>query len=172
MARGADRGRDDEFSEYYAGRGSAMRATAYLLCGDWQLAEDVVQIAFTKLYLAWYRVQRREQLDQYMRRIITRSLVDERRRPWRRERASSLTVDDAVTGPAVEDRMVLRAVLAALPARQRATLVLRYWEDLSVEETARILGVSTGTVKSQCARGLQTLRDRLGSQLPALEYVE
>ncbi len=177
MAPGTDRrsGRDTEFTEYYAARGTAMRATAYLMCGDWHLAEDLVQTAFTKLYLAWHRVERHGQLDRYVRQIVTRSFLDDRRRPWRRERPTDRAgevagvADRPVADPAVEDRMVLAEALAGLPSRQRATLVLRFWEDLSVDETAQLLGVSPGTVKSQTAHGLERLRDRLGLQLTALE---
>ncbi len=140
-----------------------MRGAAYLMCGDWHRAEDVVQTAFVKLYLAWHRVNAEGALDQYVRQIITRSLVDEKRRPWRRERAmpSHDLPDVAGNDPPAEDRMVLVQALAQVPTRQRATLVLRFFEDLSVEETAALLGVSAGTVKSQTSRGLDVLRAAL-----------
>lgn len=161
--------RDQEFGDYYVSRGPAMRATAYLLCGDWHLAEDLCQNAFTKLYLAWTRVARRDALDPYMRRIILRTYLDDRRRPWRRERPSETAGADlpAPSGHD-DDRLVLLAALGRIPPRQRATLVLRYWEDQSVQECAQLLGVSTGTVKSQASRGLEALRKLLGDDLPAL----
>lgn len=161
MPRGAG-DRDDAFGDYVAGRAEAMRATAYLLCGDWHQAEDIVQTAFTKLYLAWHRVARHEVLDAYVRRIVVRTFLDERRRSWRRER-STATVPELPAAPTgdVEDRIVLLRALAAMPPRQRAVLVLRYWEDLDIAATARALGCSTGNVKSQTNRGLRTLRGLL-----------
>jgi RNA polymerase sigma factor (sigma-70 family) len=100
-----------------------------------------------------------------VRRTLVRVFLDERRRPWRRERPTAEFVDLDPGAPAgtdrVDDRLILRRALAAVPARQRAVVVLRFWEDLSVEETAELLGISAGTVKSQAARGLATLRRRL-----------
>jgi RNA polymerase sigma-70 factor (sigma-E family) len=158
--------REAAFGEYVAARAEAMRATAYLLCGDWHDAEDIVQTAFTKLYLAWSRVTRHEVLDAYVRRIVVRTYLDERRRGWRRERTIETLPDvAAVAAGDPEDRIVLLRALAAVPPRQRAVLVLRYWEDLDIEATARALGCSTGNVKSQTNRGLQKLRGLL--DLPA-----
>jgi RNA polymerase sigma-70 factor (sigma-E family) len=151
--------RDRAFAEYFAARSGAMRATAYLLCGDWHRAEDLVQTAFTKLYVHWHRVARHEALDPYVRKVLTRAFIDDGRRGWwRRERPGDLPVERAVLPAPAEDRLVLLQALAAVPPRQRAVLVLRYWEDLSVEATAAALNCSTGTVKSQAARGLETLR--------------
>ena len=162
--------RETEFGDYYVRRAPAMRATAFLLCGDWHLAEDLVQTAFTKLYLAWNRIGRHGSLDPYVRRVILRAFLDHRRRPWRREHPTepAATPETAGPGDATDDRVVLLRALSALPARQRATLVLRFWEDQSVEECARLLGVSTGTVKSQTARGLDKLRVALGDARPGL----
>ena len=146
----------------FAARSDAMRGTAYLLCGDWHRAEDLVQTAFTKLYLAWGRVSRHEVLDAYVRQMLVRTFLDERRRGWwRRERTTSVPVDGALPPDTPENRLVLLEALANVPPRQRAVLVLRYWEDLSVETTAEILGCSTGTVKSQSARGLAAMRHLL-----------
>ncbi len=155
--------RDAAFAEYFAARSGAMRGTAYLLCGDWHRAEDLVQVTFTKLYLAWRRIARHEVIDAYTRQILVRTFVsDTRRGQYRRERSAYDAPDTAgqVSGSA-EDRLVVLAALEHVPPRQRAVLVLRYWEDLSVEETARALKCTTGTVKSQAARGLQTLRGQL-----------
>jgi RNA polymerase sigma-70 factor (sigma-E family) len=151
--------RDEAFAEYFAARSDAMRRTAYLLCGDWHRAEDLVQTAFTKLYLAWDRVSRHEVLDGYLRRTLIRTFLDERRRGWwRRERVSDVPMDGAQPADSPETRLVILQALTAVPPRQRAVLVLRYWEDLSVEETAGVLGCASGTVKSQAAKGLQALR--------------
>ncbi|MEU3452864.1 SigE family RNA polymerase sigma factor [Micromonospora sp. NPDC006766] len=154
--------RDTAFAEYFAARSDAMRGTAYLLCGDWHRAEDLVQTAFTKLYLAWNRVSRHEVLDAYVRRILLRTFLDERRRGWwRRERVGGDDAEQPAPPESPENRLVMLQALATLAPRQRAVLVLRYWEDLSVEETATLLGCTPGTVKSQAFRGLENLRGLL-----------
>ncbi|MBB2944204.1 RNA polymerase sigma-70 factor (sigma-E family) [Actinoplanes lutulentus] len=151
--------RDEAFAEYFAARSAAMRSTAYLLCGDWHRAEDLVQTAFTKLYLRWNRVQRHDALDPYVRKVLIRAFIDEGRWGWwRRERPHETQPDVATAAVPSDDRVMLLAALARVPDRQRAVLVLRYWQDLSVEETAEALGCSAGTVKSQASRGLVTLR--------------
>jgi len=169
--------RDKAFAEYFSARSDTMRATAYLMCGDWHRSEDLVQATFTKLYLAWNRVSRHEVLDGYTRRTLVRTFLDQQRRGWfRRERVaepppggntSTGPAQHAVDGsrhPGIEDRLVLLDALANVPPRQRAVLVLRYWEDLSIEETAALLGCSAGTVKSQAARGLAVLRTVLAAR--------
>ncbi|MFJ6198705.1 SigE family RNA polymerase sigma factor [Micromonospora sp. NPDC092111] len=154
--------RDTAFAEYFAARSDAMRGTAYLLCGDWHRAEDLVQTAFTKLYLVWNRVSRHEVLDAYVRQILIRAFLDERRRGWwRRERVGGNDAERPTPPDSPENRLMMLQALAVVPPRQRAVLVLRYWEDLSVEETAALLGCSPGTVKSQASRGLDTLRGLL-----------
>ncbi|MFE9205645.1 SigE family RNA polymerase sigma factor [Micromonospora sp. NPDC007230] len=162
--------RDTAFAEYFAARSDAMRGTAYLLCGDWHRAQDLVQTAFTKLYLVWNRVARHEVLDAYVRQILVRTFLDERRRGWwRRERVGGEDAERPTPPESPENRLVMLQALAALAPRQRAVLVLRYWEDLSVEETAALLGCTPGTVKSQAARGLENLR---GLLLPAYSTIE
>ena len=155
---------DSSYRDFVAARMPHLRRIAYLVCGDWHLAEDAVSIAFAKLYVNWHRVREVQHLDAYARTAVLRSVIDERRRPWRRERAQgdwTMVVDrpgpDAADG--VHDRMVLLDALRALPRGRRAVLVLRYYEGLSVEETAEALGCSVGNVKSQTARGLAALRD-------------
>lgn len=148
-----------EFREYVQARRSGLLRTAYLMCGDWHRAEDVVQSSMIKLYAAWSKTKL-ETADAYMRRIVTNTLIDESRRGWfRRERTYADLPESAVDTSGSEERLTAVAVLAKLPPRQRATLVLRFWEDLPVDETARIMRCSIGTVKSQTARGLETLRD-------------
>jgi RNA polymerase sigma-70 factor (sigma-E family) len=144
---------DDEFSELVAARSHALRRTAYLMCGDWHQAEDLAQIAFIKLHAAWGRVRRREDLDAYLRKTLLRACIDEKRRAWwRREQPSDSLPDRPEAGgadadTATADRDLLVAALRTLPAGQRAVLVLRFWEDQSVEDTARLLGCSAGTLK-------------------------
>lgn len=154
--------RADEFAAYVRARRPFLRRTAYLVCGEWHLAEDLVQTALVKLYGAWPRIRSEGAEDAYARRVIVRAFLDEKRRPWRRERAG--LDGHEVAQPAVlsfEDSDALLTALKALPERQRATLVLRYWCGLSVAETAADLGCSTGTVKSQTARAIDNLRGLL-----------
>jgi RNA polymerase sigma-70 factor (sigma-E family) len=156
--------RDAAFEAYFAARSDAMRGTAYLLCGDWHRAEDLVQLTFTKIYLAWRRIQRHEAMDSYTRQTLVRTFLSERRRGWfRHESVGSPTADRAAPSSYghADERVVLLEALAKVPPRQRAVLVLRYWEDVSVEQTAALLECSQGNVKSQAARGLATLRGLL-----------
>ena len=155
--------RDAAFEAYFAARSDAMRGTAYLLCGDWHRAEDLVQQAFTKIYLAWRRIQRHESMDSYTRQTLVRTFLSERRRGWFRYESVGVPPADPPTASAgpTEERLMLLEALVKVPPRQRAVLVLRYWEDQSVEQTAELLDCSTGTVKSQASRGLATLRGLL-----------
>ncbi|MFS8103572.1 SigE family RNA polymerase sigma factor [Lentzea alba] len=155
---------DEEFHRYAAGRAHVLRSTAFLLCGDWHHAEDLTQTALLKLYLKWPQLVHHDGLDAYVRRIIVRTYLMERRLLWRkRERLTDLPPETGAPSDVEhEERIMVQKALAAVPPKQRAAIVLRYWNDLSVEETAAALGCSVGTVKSQCARGLATLRQRLG----------
>jgi RNA polymerase sigma-70 factor (sigma-E family) len=155
-----------EFKAYAAGRMRELRRTAFLLCGDWHHADDVVQTVFTKLYVNWDKVQRHDRLDGYVRTMLVRATFDRRRRlSWRRELSSAEAPETAIVAPSsVEDRLLLFDALAKMPPRQRAVVVLRFWEDLDVAETARLLGCTEGTVKSQSARGLAKLRELLAPE--------
>jgi len=152
------------FRAFAVSRRPALRRTAYLLCGDWHQADDLVQSALVKLYVAWPRIRDHEQPDAYTHRILVRCYLDERRRPWRREWPVDSVDDDAHTGAPTDELLDLRAALARLPRRQRATLLLRFWLDASVAQTADALGCSEGTVKSQTARAVTTLRTLLDDQ--------
>jgi RNA polymerase sigma-70 factor (sigma-E family) len=148
-----------EYREFVTARMEPLRRTAYLLCRDWHTADDLVSITIGKLYRHWRRVRAAENLDAYVRGVLTHAWLDERRRPWRRETPTADTPDrpqPPVTG--IGDRLALLDLLAQLPPRRRAVVVLRFYCDLSVEETAGILRISEGTVKSQAARGLAALR--------------
>ena len=162
------RRRDDEFTRFVSARLIPLRRMAYLLCQDWQRADDLVQIAITRLYFRWDRARTLEHPDAYARTILVREYLGEQRSGWARRIVLGATVPEPA-GPAaagaVQDRetaLDLRAALAGLPPRQRATIVLRYYCDLSVEQTAELLGCSAGTVKSQTAKGIGALRGRLG----------
>lgn len=149
-----------DFEQYVAARRTSLRRTAYLLCGDWDRAEDVVQDALARLYVHWRRASRAGSVDAYARRTVVNAFLAEGRRPWRRERSTDAVPDRAYADPTAtaDDRDALLQALAQLGPSQRAIVVLRYWDDLSVEETAAMLGTSTGNVKSQAARGLAHLR--------------
>lgn len=152
--------RDEErYREYVVARTHALRRTAYLVCGDWQRAEDVVQQVLVALYVRPPRSW--DAVDGWVRTALMRKLVDESRRRWRRERSLvSLPDVPAVPDPA-DDRITLLSALRTLPAMQRAVVVLRYWDDLSVPDTAVALGIAEGTVKSHASRGLDALRSLL-----------
>jgi len=166
------RAHDDDFVAYFTARADQLRNTAYLLCGDWHLAQDLTQTTFTKIYRVWGRIERHDTLDQYARRVLLRAFLDERRRPWRREYSTipdSPALDSVAPEPGgADERLVLSTALARIPPRRRAVLVLRFWVDLSVEQVADILGCSTGTVKSQTSAGLADLRAVLGGALEDL----
>ena len=144
-----------------------LRSTAYLLCGDWHLAEDLTQTVFIKLYRAWRRIERHDTMDQFARKVLLRTYLDERRRPWRREFPTEPDTEElevAQPGDDPEGRMAIRQAVAQLTRQHRAVLVLRFWEDMSVEQVAELLGCSPGTVKSQTSRGLASLRKLLGGE--------
>jgi RNA polymerase sigma-70 factor (sigma-E family) len=157
------RRRDDEqYVDFVNASQHRLRRTAYLLTGDWQLAADVTQEALLRVYVAWPRIERAGGLPTYARRALVSATIDQRRRPWRREEPTAIDVDrtdDSRIDEAVSDREMLLAALRRLPARQRACVVLRYFDQLSVEETAQAMRCSPGTVKSQTSRGLDALRD-------------
>lgn len=151
--------RDEAFTAYVAARQTHLRRIAYAICGDWHVADDLLQIALTKLYVAWPRLRREGAEDAYVRQIIVRSHIDEIRRPHRRETPGLEGHDRVAREPLpVEERSALFEALQDLPLQQRKVVVLRHWLGLDVRETARELGVSEGTVKSHSSRGLATLQ--------------
>lgn len=159
-----------EFRQFVAVRMPAMRRSANLLCGDPHQADDLVAIAIGKLFRSWRRVRRTEHPEAYVRRVLVNGWLDEQCRPWRRERSTDrLPEPPGQSDPDLTERLTLLHLLDRLPARRRAVLVLRFLDDLSVEDTAEVLGISTGTVKSQTARGLSDLRAVIGASDPHLE---
>jgi RNA polymerase sigma-70 factor (sigma-E family) len=155
-------GRDEEFREFMRDRASPLHQSAYLLCGDWHLADDLVQDTLVKAYQHWPRVRQADSPDAYVRRI----LLNEARGRWRRrERVAPVARFAEGREPVAPDttdevdrRAGLLQALLALPLRQRATVILRYLEGMTERETASALGCSEGTVKSQNARALGALR--------------
>lgn len=163
---------EQDFAEYFAARRDAVRRSAYLLCGDWHRADDLAQIAFVALHRRWRKIRDRGALDAYVRRTLVRAVIDESRRPWRRERFVEELPETPNTGGEIGDSVATRSALLdglrAVPPRQRAVLVLRFLEGLDVAATAETLKCSQGTVKSQTARGLTALREALGDTLDDL----
>lgn len=156
----------DRFAALFSEQVRGLRRSAYLLCGDWQRAEDLVQTTFAKVYAARRRVQAAVTLPAYLRRTLMRTYIDDSRRRWQGERPAGDVPDriDRRHGDGhTEDRLVVLEALAELPARQRACLVLRFYEDCTVDETAAALGCAPGTVKSLTSRALTALRAQLGT---------
>ncbi|HEY1574929.1 MAG TPA: SigE family RNA polymerase sigma factor [Pseudonocardiaceae bacterium] len=165
---------EQEFAEFFVARRDAVRRSAYLLCGDWHRADDLAQTAFVSLYRRWRKIRDKGALDAYLRRTLVHAVIDESRRPWRRERFTDEVPERPTGAPDVGDTVATRtALLAALrkvPPRQRAVLVLRFLDGLDVAGVAEVLGCTEGTVKSQTARGLAALRTQLGDALDDLRF--
>ncbi|MDG4760216.1 SigE family RNA polymerase sigma factor [Micromonospora sp. WMMD710] len=161
---------EEEFREFVAARSPALLRTAYLLAGDWATAEDLLQTALTKTYLAWKRLGGIEAVEPYARRVMVNTSTSWWRRRWHGERPTEVLPERAGVDEIEQqlDRDLLWRHLRELPTRQRAVLVLRYYEDMSEAQTAAMLDISPGTVKSQASRALATLRRRLGSAVPEL----
>jgi RNA polymerase sigma-70 factor (sigma-E family) len=156
---------DDEFRQFAETRQNQLLRSAYLLCGDFHTAEDLVQTTFGKLYRGWRHVQRAEFPDAYAKQVLYRAYAADKRR----KRVSTVALEHvpepaSPAGPVDHgSRDALFQALALLPPRCRAVVVLRFWEDYSVAQTADALGVSEGTVKSQTSRALGLLRGHLGT---------
>jgi RNA polymerase sigma-70 factor (sigma-E family) len=153
-------GQEQEYREFAGSRAASLHRTAYLLCGDWHLADDLVQETFVQTFRHWRRVQRADNQNAYVKRI----LINEFNRHWQRYGGLPVRADNdrpEVAVPDISDEVVNRAdllrALLTLPARQRATVVLRYLEGMSERETAAVMRCSEGTVKSQTARALNAL---------------
>ncbi|WP_380284855.1 SigE family RNA polymerase sigma factor [Kitasatospora purpeofusca] len=163
------------FDEFVAGRYAALRRTGYLLCGDWHLAEDLVQTTLVKLYARWPRLREPEAAYGYARTTLVRAYIDTRRRRGSHELTApepALLVEDGrnggrAAGPQAdpERRLALLTALARVSPAYRAVLVLRFWEDQSIESTAAALRQSSGAVKSATNRGLTQLRAILGDSV-------
>ena len=157
-------GYDAEFLDFAEASRTRLRRTAFLMCGDWERASDITQEALIRLYVAWPRIDKGAGLSSYARRTVVSIAID-----WSRRKSSSELPDADLDGgrfadptDGIADRITILNALATLAPRQRACVVLRYYEDLSVAEVARMLGCREGTVKSQTARALDTLRKILG----------
>lgn len=154
-----------EFQAFTRTRWAHLVRTAYLLTGDWHHAEDLTQTALAKAYRSWRRVSRADSPDAYVRRMLVSCNSDRFRKRRVAERLTGALPEVAAPGDTagqVDQRRTLLDALATLPTRQRAVVVLRYWDDRTEAEVAQAMGCSLGTVKSQAAKGLAKLRAHPG----------
>ncbi|MGW6908348.1 SigE family RNA polymerase sigma factor [Streptomyces sp. NPDC054940] len=162
-------GRADEYAEFAAARaGHLYRSACLLTAGDTHLAEDLVQEALGRIYVRWGRVSRVDNPAGYAQTVLTRAFLAHQRRRSSTERATDTIPDRAASYGGHTDlplRLTLLQALAGLPAKDRAVIVLRYWEDRSVEETADALNASSAAVRTRCTRALGRLRELLGEDL-------
>ena len=157
--------RDVEYAEYVSASLPSLRRLALLLCHDWQRADDLVQAAVIRLFVRWGKAAAADNLDAYVRAILFREFLHEQRSGWASRVRLTNAPPEVPAAAADEDAALdLQTAVAALPPRQRAALVLRFYCDLNVDQSAQVLGCSPGTVKSQTARALSTLRRALGRE--------
>jgi RNA polymerase sigma-70 factor (sigma-E family) len=152
---------DDDFARFAAVAFPRLRRTAYLLCGDWHTAEDLAQITLTKVLISWRRIRRSDAVDAYARKTLLNAYLADSSRKRHTEVLTDGLPERPVDLPGPELRLDVMEALATLPPKARAVVILRYWEDLSVEQAAAVLGCSAGNVKSQSARALDRLRPLL-----------
>jgi len=152
------RGADATLHAFVEGRRTALFRSAYLLCGNRDEAEDLVQTTLVKVVLGARRYGRLDNLEAYARQTLVNTFIAGRRRFWRREHAYGELPETPAEPTDNDTGLMVRAALAKLAPKQRAVLVLRYWEDLSVNDTADLLGMRVSTVKSHTARGIAAMR--------------
>lgn len=162
--RGERAARDQEFTAFVAASAPRLRHIAYLMCRDWHLAQDLTQTTLVRMYAVWGRIWRARNLEAYSRRVLMNAVFDQRKR----RSGSEVVLAELPDGPprqsdgTTELHVALMAALATLPVRDQAIVVLRHWEDHSVDTVADILNVSPSVVKTQNARALARLRTWLG----------
>jgi len=161
-----------EFAEFASAASPRLRRTAFLLCGNWHTAEDLAQTALAKVFASWPRIRRRGAADAYATRTLVNTFLADRRLRRHGEILTARLPERAAGGPAPETRIVVLDALAMLPPQSRATVILRYWVDLNVDQTAAVLGCSPGTVKSTTARALARLKGVLESDQATEETSE
>jgi RNA polymerase sigma-70 factor (sigma-E family) len=166
---------DADFSQFVAASSRRLLRSAYLITGDLPEAEDLLQTALERAYRRWPAIRRKDVPEAYVRRILVTTAID----GWRRRRVSSSPLDEALLpglpDPVLEGlpgRAALLGCVRELPAGQRAVLVLRYYDDLTETETARVLGCTVGTVKSQHARAMARLRELVTDRTRASTIVD
>jgi RNA polymerase sigma-70 factor (sigma-E family) len=155
----------EEFIEFAGAEAARLRRTAFLLCGDWHTAQDLTQTTLASVFVAWHRIERREGVHAYAHRTLVNSYLALRRKRSSTELLATGVPDRGTRPGTTELRLVLLKALAALSPRARAVVVLRYWEDRSIDQVAAMLGCSAGNVKSMSSRALERLRTDLGESL-------
>ena len=163
---------DEEFAEFAETASPQLRRTAFLLCGNWHTAEDLVQTTLAKVFVSWRKIQRRDAARSYAARTLVNTYLADKRSKRNSELITDRIPERPVQAHAPETRMVVLSVLATLPPRARAVVVLRYWEDLSVDQVAAVLGCSPGNVKSLGAAALGKLRAVIDEALTGDELPE
>ena len=167
-------GMDEDFAAFARERQQQLYRTAYLLCGNRERAQDVVQSTLVGLLKSWNRAREADNLDAYARTAVVRVFLSERRKLRRETEIQALAHSRPATDQTASHdastalRLTILQALRQLPPKPRAMVILRYWEDLTVEQTAAALGCSEGNVKSQCSRSLEKLRTLLGEQFTEL----
>lgn len=152
----------EEFTEFAVAASPRLRQMAFLLCGNWHTAEDLVQSTLAKVFVCWRKIRRRDAAHAYAARVLVHTYLAHKRLKSTGEILTDLVPEHLVQSQGPETRIVVLNALATLPPRGRAVVVLRYWMDLSVDQVAATLGCSPGNVKSQSARALDKLRAELG----------
>lgn len=155
----------EEFTEFATARAARLREIAYLMCGDWHQAQDLTQQTLAKVFVAWRRIRARENVDAYARQVMLRELLVDRRRRRSTERAMADVPDGPTMAEQTDLRLTLLEALGTLAANRRAVIVLRYWDDHSVERVSEIMRISPSAVKSLTVRALADLRAVLGTDL-------
>jgi RNA polymerase sigma-70 factor (sigma-E family) len=160
--------RADEYAEFAAARaGHLYRSACLLTAGDTHLAEDLVQEALGRIYVRWSRISVVGNPAAYAQTVLVRVFLTHQRRRSSKERATDVLPEVAAAGVDTPLRLTLLDALARLPAKDRAVVVLRYWEDRSIEETAGVLNASAAAVRTRCTRALKQLRELLGEDIGA-----
>ena len=160
--------RADEYAEFAAARaGHLYRSACLLTAGDTHLAEDLVQETLGRIYVRWSRISLVGNPAAYAQTVLVRVFLTHQRRRSSRERATDVLPEVAAAGVDTPLRLTLLDALARLPAKDRAVVVLRYWEDRSIEETAGVLDASAAAVRTRCTRALKQLRGLLGEDIGA-----
>jgi RNA polymerase sigma-70 factor (sigma-E family) len=159
---------DEEFIEYAQARAGRLRDLAYLMCRDWHQAQDLTQQTLAKVYVAWPRIRSRDSVDAYARQVMLRELLTEKRRRRWAERPVEWVPDKQAEPDQTDLRLTLIDAIGRLPPKRRAVVILRYWEDYSVETVADIMRMTPSAIKSLTTRALQDLRAQFGADLPAV----
>jgi RNA polymerase sigma-70 factor (sigma-E family) len=162
---------DSDFTTFAGPATTRLRRTAFGMCRDWHLAQDLTQVTLAKMYAGWDRASQADNVDAYAHTTLLRTYLDHRRRRSSAEHASAFPADalpSAARSDSPDLRLTMLGALAHLPARDRAIVILRFWEDCSVERVAEVLGIPIPVVKAQTKRSLAKLRVLLGAERFAL----